>query len=250
MGDVDWSVVDALLSEPARARTLFVLADGRALPTSVLTMEAGISAAGISGQLCWLLDAGLVTVRQHGRYRYYRLAGPHVGELIEAMVQIAPSRAITSLREGTRAHAVRWARRCYNHLAGRVGVALTASFLDRGLLEGHNGSVDFDRMVGNRPAGGVIDPVAYSLTERGVEVLRALDVRPPTNRVVCCCVDWTEQRHHMAGSVGRVLLRQFEGRGWVRPSEHHRALVVTDAGGDALVAWFGIDADAPPAALF
>lgn len=249
MGDADWSVVGALLSKHARARTLLVLADGRALPASVLAMEAGTSAAAMSGHLRWLMDAGLVTVRQYGRYRYYRLAGPHVGKLIEAMAQIAPARPITSLREGTRAHAVRRARRCYHHLAGRLGVALTASFLDRDLLEGHDGSVDFDRMAGDRPAGGILDPVTYTLTDRGAEALRALGGCPPTNRVVRCCVDWTEQRHHMAGSVGCVLLRQFERHGWVRPSEHSRALVLTDAGGDALATLFGIDADAPPAAM-
>lgn len=117
-GDADLSVIGRVLGEPARARILLALIDGRALPASMLAMEAGVAAPTASGHLSRLLDAGLVTVTGHGRYRCYALAGPEVAELVEAMARLAPARPITSLREGTKAHAIRVARRCYDHLAG------------------------------------------------------------------------------------------------------------------------------------
>jgi DNA-binding transcriptional ArsR family regulator len=239
-GDTDLSVVGRLVGEPARARLLLALADGRRLPVTTLALEAGVATSTASGHLSKLLDGGLVTVTEHGRFRYYRLAGPHVGELIEVMARLAPSRPITSLREGTRAHAMRSARRCYDHLAGRLAVALTATFLDQGFLSGHDGTVDFRRMTGDRPAGGVLDPAAYTLTDRGAEALRALGAAPPVNRSVRCCVDWTEQRHHMAGAVGRALLSQFEQRGWLTPMPHCRALVLTDTGRQGVSDWVGV----------
>jgi len=239
-GDADVARVGSLLAEPARARVLQALADGRELPASVLAAEAGVSAATASEHLRKLLDGGLVAVTARGRYRYYRLAGAQVSDLLEAMARVAPPRQVTSLREGTRAGALRRARSCYDHLGGRLAVALTSAFLDKGFLSGHDGSIDLDRMTGSRPAGGVLDPAAYLLTDAGADALRDLGGRPPANRAVRCCVDWSEQRHHMAGVVGGILLEQFRTRDWVRPGRYHRALLVTQAGRDELASRFGV----------
>ena len=239
-GDADLASVGSLLAEPARARALQALADGRELPASMLAAEAGVSAATISEHLRKLLDGGLVRVTARGRYRYYRLAGPPVSDLLEAMARVAPPRPVTSLREGTRANALRRARSCYNHLGGRLAVGLASAFLDKGLLAGPDGSADLDRMAGSRPAGGVLDPAAYLLTEAGADALRDLGAQPPANRAVRCCVDWTEQRHHMAGAVGSILLEQLRTRDWVRPGRAPRALLVTEAGRAELAARFGV----------
>jgi hypothetical protein len=156
-----------------------------------------------------------------------------------------------SLREGTKANALRKARRCYDHIGGLLGVAVTTAFLRNGYLTGHDGSVDLDRMTGDRPAGGVLDPVAYTLTDDGARALGDLGGEPPRNRAVRCCVDWTEQRHHVAGPVGRELLRTFEWHGWVQPSRQHRALIITDEGRAQLTARLGIsqaELDRPRAA--
>jgi len=244
-GDADLASVGALLAEPARVRVLLALADGRELPASTLAAEAGVSASTASEHLSRLLDGGLVTVTKRGRFRYYRLSGPQVSDLIEAVSRVAPPRPVTSLREGTRANALRRARSCYDHIGGRLGVSLTSAFIDRGLLAGHDGRVDLDRMNGSRPAGGVLDPAAYVLTSAGAGVLRDLGAEPPANPAVRCCVDWTEQRHHMAGTVGGILLKQFLGRGWVRPGRHHRALMVTDEGRDQIAARFGVVPELP-----
>lgn len=239
-GDADLASVGFLLAEPARARVLQALGDGRELPASMLAAEAGVSASTVSEHLARLLGGGLVTVTPRGRYRYYRLAGPQVSDLIEAMARVAPPRPVTSLREGTRANALRRARSCYDHLGGRLAVALTDAFLANGLLSGHDGSIDPDRLRGDRPAGGVLDPAAYTLTSAGAQALRDLGAQPPANRAVRCCVDWTEQRHHMSGAVGGILLGQFLKRDWVRPARYHRALVVTDAGRAELASRFGV----------
>lgn len=105
-GDADLSVIGRVLGEPARASILLALADGRSLPASMLAMEAGVATSTASGHLARLRDARLVTVSERGRFRYYTLAGPEVGELIEIVARLSPTRPIASLREGTRAHAI------------------------------------------------------------------------------------------------------------------------------------------------
>jgi DNA-binding transcriptional ArsR family regulator len=239
-GDADLASVGTLLAEPARARVLLGLGDGRELPASMLAAEAGVSASTASEHLSRLLDGGPVTVARRGRYRYYRLAGPQVSDLIEAVSRVAPARPVTSLREGTRANALRRARSCYDHLGGRLAVALTTAFLDRGLLAGHHGSIDLGRLDRARPIAGPLDPAAYVLTDAGAEALGDLGVEPPANRAVRCCVDWTEQRHHMAGVVGGILLERFLTRGWVHPGSHHRAVTVTAIGRTEIAARFGV----------
>ncbi len=131
-GDADIAALASLLADPARCKVLLALDDGRALPASVLADEAGISRSTASSHLGKLTGAGLLTVESHGRHRYYRLAGPEVGELLEQLGRLAPTRPVGSLREGTRAAWLRSARTCYDHLAGRLGVAVMGGLLDRG----------------------------------------------------------------------------------------------------------------------
>lgn len=231
MVDPDLSAVGALLSEPARARILLALIDGRALPASMLASEAGIANSTASEHLRRLTEGGLLAVSAHGRYRYYRLAGPHVAELLEIIARLAPEQRVTSLREGTRASALRRARRCYDHLAGQLGVAVASAFLDLGYL------------MGDLP-GGFLEPAAFALTPAGVDALRALGAEPPASRAVRGCVDWTEQRHHMAGPAGRALLGSLERLGWVRSGRYPRVLILTEAGRAGLAGRFGVVVDA------
>jgi DNA-binding transcriptional ArsR family regulator len=230
LGDTKLEAIGALLANRGRARVLLALGDGRALPASALAAEAGVTPATASSHLARLVDGGLIVVAPRGRYRYYSLAGPAVGELIEMLGRLAPFQPVTSLREGSRAHAVRFARRCYDHLAGRLGVALAAAMIEQGLLEGHDGSVDLDRMTGSRPAGGVLDPVGYLLTDHGRTVLADLGVTSPRSPVVRCCVDWSEQRHHISGPLGRALLTRFTEIGWLRRDDRSRAVHLSGNG--------------------
>src|SRR5512132_2715331 len=139
VGDTDLARVGALIGDPGRARVLRALADGRELPASVLAAEAGVAASTASVHLRKLVDGGLVTAERHGRHRCFRLAGPDVARALEALARIAPAAPIRSLREGTKAQAVRAARTCYDHLAGRLGVALMSALIADGALTGGDG---------------------------------------------------------------------------------------------------------------
>jgi DNA-binding transcriptional ArsR family regulator len=239
-GEADLAAVGALLAEPARARVLLALADGRSLPATVLAAEAGVSASTASHHLHRLLDARLIAVTTRGRHRYYRLSGPEVGQLIEAVARVAPVQPVTSLRQGTRAHAVRYARHCYDHLAGRLGVALTDAMLASGLLAGDN-TVDLTSTPQGRPVGRVSRTDGLELTADGRVALTALGVDVPVSSSVRCCLDWTEQRHHLSGAHGRAILSRLLDLGWVVRSQRSRALRVSGDGATGLCETFGVE---------
>jgi DNA-binding transcriptional ArsR family regulator len=242
-GDTDISSVAALLADPRRCRILMALMDGRSLAASVLAAEAGVAASTASEHLSKLLDGGLVEVRRSGRHRYYRLAGPQVARVIEAMSPLAKPEPVRSLRQGTRAEALRSARLCYDHLAGRLGTRVMAGLLDAGYLEGGDGL--FDPQAGDRLSapGGEVDyrvtgSGAAALAELGIE----LDDLPGRRPLVRYCVDWSEQRHHLAGKLGAAIADRCLELGWIRRLPIPRALQVTQAGETGLSDWLGLDA--------
>lgn len=221
-GDADIASVAALIGDPGRARVLRALGDGRALPATVLALEAGVAASTASEHLARLVAGGLLRVEARGRHRYYRLAGPRVGAALEALAQVAPAEPVRSLRSGSRAAAVRYARSCYDHLAGRLGVALMDALLRDGALTG--------------------DGDGYELTERGRRLLADLDVPLPAGRrrLVRHCVDWSEQRPHLAGAVGAAVLARLLDLGWVERAPRGRALLVTERGARELAGRLGV----------
>ncbi|AKK26973.1 helix-turn-helix transcriptional regulator [Mycobacterium sp. EPa45] len=242
VGDADIAAVASLLADPARCSVLLALDDGRALPASVLADEAGVSRPTASSHLAKLTAAGLLRVEAHGRHRYYRLAGPHVAELLENLVRLSPPRPVRSLREGTRAARLRAARTCYDHLAGRLGVALMGSLLDRGVLIGGDGRYDPTRDVHDSLSNFGHD-VRYELTGSGRAFLTELGVVLPASGrpLIRYCVDWTEQRHHLGGGVGRALLDRFMSAGWLARAQRGRAVTVTATGQSVLAEAFAID---------
>jgi DNA-binding transcriptional ArsR family regulator len=242
LGDADIAALGSLLADPARCKVLLALDDGRALPASVLADEAGISRPTASSHLGKLANAGLLSVESHGRHRYYRLAGREVGALLEQLGRLAPSRPVQSLREGTRAARLRTARTCYDHLAGRLGVQVMTSLLERQFLVGGDGRYDSDRDIHDALSKPGHD-VRYELTDSGHDFLTGVGVEIPTGRrpLVRYCVDWTEQRHHLSGGLGRALLDRFLTAGWIKRTPRGRALMVTEAGRTALADGFAID---------
>jgi DNA-binding transcriptional ArsR family regulator len=184
-GDIDIASVAEVLADRSRCRMLLALGDGRALPASRLAAEAGIAASTSSGHLSRLVSAGMLAVEPHGRHRYYRLAGPHIADLLEAIMQVAPPLTVRSLREGTNAEALRRARTCYDHLAGRVGVAVMTALLDTGALTGGDGTFEASWSERDRLSSPGWD-VAYEVTDAGRAVLRPrrglLAGRPPAVR--------------------------------------------------------------------
>jgi DNA-binding transcriptional ArsR family regulator len=232
-GDADIAALGSVLADERRCRILLALGDGRALPASVLADEAGVAPSTASEHLKRLRSAGLVRLERHGRHRYFRLAGPQVGELLEVLSRLSRAAPVRSLRQGTRAEALRAARTCYDHLAGRLGVALMEALLDQGVLEGGDGLFRPDRTARDRLAAAGND-VDYRLTEAGVRRLEEfgidLDALPQRRPLVRYCVDWSEQRHHLGGTVGRALAHRLLELRWLRRADSGRAVHVTPLG--------------------
>jgi DNA-binding transcriptional ArsR family regulator len=251
-GDADIAAVAGLIGDRTRARVLLALGDGRALAASVLAQEAGVSASTISEHLGKLLDAGLLSVESHGRHRYYRLAGPRVARLLESLAELSPASPVTSLREGTRANALRSGRYCYDHLAGRLGVGIMRSLLDRGVLAGGDGHFDGARAVRDRlsAAGQDLD---YRLTPSGEAWAGAFGIdldalRARRRPLIRYCTDWTEQQHHLAGAFGAALAAEMVRRGWIERARNGRAVTLTAEGRRGLHEHLHVEIAQPAAA--
>jgi DNA-binding transcriptional ArsR family regulator len=249
-GDADLAAVAGLIAEPARARILLALTDGRALPASGLAAEAGISAPATTNHLNRLLDGGLITVEASGRHRYYRLAGPQVAVVLEALATLAPVHPVRSLRQDTQAAALRYGRSCYDHLAGRLGVDLTARLLARHALIATDGTDDTGRREGERYAAPVphhpyeLGPAARPvLADLGVDLDALLAAPRRTRPLLRFCVDWTEQRHHLAGGLGAALLTALSDRNWVIRHPSRRSVQLTPEGAAELRHHLGVDLD-------
>ena len=229
-GDADIAAVAAVVAEPARARILTALGDGREVSASVLAAQAGVAPSTASEHLAKLVAAGFVSAERNGRRRHFRLAGPEVNEVLEALARLAPPEPVRSLGQGTRAEALRRARTCYDHLAGKLGVALMAALLDRGLLA--NGAA----------RGGEAD---YRVTVAGLDELHKLGIdlaRIPGRRpAVRYCLDWSEKRHHVGGKLGKALADRFFELGWLERYELGRAVRVTPVGERGFVDVLGVD---------
>jgi len=224
------AAVAALVGEPARAAMLDALLGGRALPAGALARAAGVSPATASGHLARLLDGGLVTAEWQGRERRFQLAGPGVAEVLEALGELAgPAAPARTLRAASRMDALRAARTCYDHLAGRLGVAVTDALVAEGWLADSDGGFAVTRSGEDR------------FGRLGIDVAELRRLRRPLTRR---CVDWTERRPHLAGSLGAALAARALELGWVARVPHDRALEVTEAGERALRRRLGVDVSA------
>ena len=215
----------ALIGDETRATFLTALVDGSSLPASDLAARAGVSASTASVQLAKLVNGGLVGVERNGRHSYYRLADEATASAIEALAAIAPRRTASS-REQARAGAeLRAARTCYDHLAGKLGVALLEALQQQRLLT---------QELEVAPRG------ADRFARLGIEVDELARARRPLTRA---CLDWTERRHHLAGALGAVLATNFLERGWVERLPGSRAVRVTDGGRSELARELAVHVD-------
>lgn len=245
-GDIDIAAVAALFADRTRARVLCALSDGRSLPATVLASEAGVSAQAASSQLARLVEAGLLEVERTGRNRYYRLATGHVAAVLEALAQFAPMQPVKSLRQATRANAVREARTCYDHLAGRLGVQITQALINAGALATTDGIPDNRRRASDLVSTQMPEH-PYVLGPAAVEVFGHLGVpaealadsrsRRPLLRF---CMDWSEQCHHLAGRLGALLCTAFLDAEWITRAPVHRAIRLTEKGRHELHARLGL----------
>ena len=226
--------IGALVGEPARAAMLAALMDGRALTASELACLARITPQTASSHLARLTSAGLLAVERQGRHRYHRLATPAVARMLEGIMQIAavelpkPRHAIAT---GPRDAAMRLARTCYDHLAGRLGVAIAQALVERR-------AVDFEDDGGQLTRQG-----ERFLAGLGI-LLPASGVRRPARPLCRPCLDWSERRVHVAGRVGAAICSHSFEEDWVRRLAGTRALVITPRGRQALRKHFGVALDA------
>ncbi|MFG2526814.1 winged helix-turn-helix domain-containing protein [Streptomyces sp. NPDC048516] len=243
--ETDVAHVAAAIGDPSRAKVLLALAGGGALPAGALAAEAGVSNSTISGHLAKLLDARLLTVELDGRHRYYRLATTDVARALEQLALIARPLPVRSLNADTRAKALWRARLCYDHLAGRLGVAVMSALQEQDILAAERtvqsgGATDPD-------AGAAATDLVYVLTLHGRRELTAFGVetdRLPRRRAsVRYCVDWAEQRHHLAGALGAALTARLFALEWLRHGKYRRVVHLTDAGRDGLATTFGVPVD-------
>ncbi|GGU94667.1 transcriptional regulator [Streptomyces filipinensis] len=219
----------ALLADETRAACLLALLDGRAWTAGELARHAGVAASTLSEHLGKLVAGGLLAEERQGRHRYVRLADARVAELVEELAAQVPPAAVRprSLRESSAGSAMARGRTCYDHLAGRLGMAVTDALTLRGLLRQDTG---------------------FALTEAGVEWFAAAGIaldlsgRRPLARA---CLDWTERRPHLAGAAGAALCGHALDAGWCARIGSARAVRVTPSGERELSALLGI----PPGAL-
>ena len=205
----DIAVVAALIGDPARANMLAALMTGHALTATELAQEAGVAAPTASAHLAKLVDGGLLANEKQGRHRYFRLADADVAHSLEMLMGLAARAGHMRVRTGPRDPEMRQARVCYDHLAGDLGVRLLEGLRKRKLIGGSGASLAITS------AGRKV------LSDFGIPI-DAMNVR---RRPLCKpCLDWSERRHHLGGSLGASLLQRFFALKWARRDDGGRVV--------------------------
>jgi DNA-binding transcriptional ArsR family regulator len=218
--DPDLAGLAGLLADHTRATFCLALLDGRAWAANELARYAGVAASTATEHLNVLVAGGLLAEERRGRHRYLRLAGPDIADLIENLAEHAPRRPAVprSLSAERRRQAMAYARTCYDHLAGALGVAITDAMTGRRLLTWDHG------------LALTTDGAAW-LAELGIALQTPATTRRPPVR---SCLDWTQRRPHLAGAAGAALCRHAFDSGWITRIGTGRAVVLTDPGRNAL----------------
>lgn len=226
--DADLATVAALIADRHRAQLLQALLSGKPQSGLALAASLGISRSLASAHLRKLVAGGLVRAQRDGRQQLYSIAAPSVAEALEILALLAPPspEPVRSLRDASRTRSLRWARMCYDHLAGVVGVAVTEALLAQGALRDADG-------------GFTVGPEGHGTFARaGISVGDLPRRGRPLARP---CMDWSERRHHLAGSLGAALAGSLIQRDWVQRREGTRIVTVTPAGMTGLRDWLGVD---------
>jgi len=213
----------AMMGDPARANMLMALMSGMSLTSAELAREAGVTPSTASGHLSQLEASGLVTSEKQGRHRYFKLADTDVAQAVEALVTIAARAGHLRSRPGPKNDAMREARTCYDHLAGRAAVELFERWLSAGILRWKGDEVCLS------PSGG--DKLALI----GINIAELEDRRRPICRT---CIDWSERRHHLGGSLGAAVLSKLIERRWATRVDGARTIQFRNGGEKAFVAWY------------
>ncbi|MFY4777342.1 ArsR/SmtB family transcription factor [Metabacillus sp. RGM 3146] len=220
------SMIAALVSEESRSRMLTAMLDGRFHTAGELAMAAGIKPQTASFHLAKMAEAHTVIVEKQGRHRYYGLRNQEVAEIMELLLTAAPPAKIQSFKQVTEDKAMRYARTCYDHLAGNLGVAVTEFLLNGGYVKEKGKE--------------------FSVTEKGEAFFEAFEIdlvsAKKKRRSFCTrCLDWSERRHHLAGALGNALLERFFELHWLERMPNTRSVKVTPLGKKGLREVFSIE---------
>lgn len=215
---------------------MVALMDGRALTATELARHANVAPQTASGHLSRLLTANLLVVERQGRHRYYRLASAEIARMIETIMHIAAAQDAAARRKvhvGPKDEALRAARTCYDHLAGRLGVSVADAMTERGFVE-----LD--------PDGGTItDGGRRFLADFGIDLANPARVK---RIFIRSCLDWSERRPHLGGHLAAVITQRCFQLDWVRRLQGTRALLVTPHGQEGFRRVFGFTG-LPPAEI-
>jgi DNA-binding transcriptional ArsR family regulator len=220
-----------LIGEPARAVMLSELLGGGALTSTELAVRAAIAPSTASEHLAKLVTGGLLSVETQGRHRYYRLAGPEIARILEALGAYSQPIESGDTFEREVLQGLRFARTCYDHLAGHLGVSLRSALIERGVL--------------------IEDGAEHRVTPAGEEWLTAFGidlhvVRGARRSFARRCFDWSERRPHLAGALGAALLSRLIEQNWIVRVPGERLIVVTDTGRLAFARDLGLRLPTPP----
>ena len=197
-----------MLADPSRAAMVLALMDGRSRSAKKLALDAGVTPQTASAHLRKLVAANILVWQGRGRSKYFSIAGSEVAEAVEALCEIGSARHVLL---PAAAREIRFARCCYDHLAGQLGVCITERLMRPGNL---------------------------ALAKLGIDLAALESSRRPLFR---CCTDWTERRPHIAGALGAALLRHYKEKRWLVPVEESRKLVVTPRGREMFVRVLGVE---------
>lgn len=226
-GDANIAAIASLMADESRATILMALSDGRSLPAGELAQMARVAPSTASWHLDKLVEGRLLEVESWGKHRYFRVAGPQVVGAIEALAPLAPDKPIRSWRQSRVAGRVRFARTCYDHLAGELGVKFTRALVDQGLL--------FEAEDG------------YEVAEEGISCLREFGVdlsgRKGRTRFAPRHVDWSERFHHFAGPLAKATTTRLFELDWLVRVPRSRAVRLTGAGELGLREHFGFSVE-------
>jgi DNA-binding transcriptional ArsR family regulator len=223
----DIAMVASLVGDPARSNMLTALMTGRALTASELAQEAGITPQTASSHLAKLEAGGLIEPEKQGRHRYYRLTGPDVAGVLEGLAGLAARAGHMRVRTGPKDPALRRARICYDHLAGDLGVQMLDSMKKQRLVRASKQAIELTN-----------DGKRFMAESLQIDTDALVHPRRP----VCkACLDWSERRHHLAGTLGAAVMARFTELKWAARDEAPGSRVVnfTRTGEKRFAALFG-----------
>lgn len=221
----DISIVAAMIGDPARSNMLLALMSGLSLTAAELAREAGVTPSTASGHLAKLKDAGLVLGKRQGRYHYFRIADTDVAHAVEALVTVAARAGHLRTRPGPKDESLRRSRSCYDHLAGRLAVDLYDHWATLGILHQNDAGTNV-----------TVEGEGF-LTERGIDVTLLKKSKRPLCRT---CIDWSERRNHLGGSVGAAILTHILSNAWATRDGGTRVVRFSRTGEQQLVAWYSV----------